>query len=278
MAFANPAPRLIVNADDFGRSHAINQAVAQAHREGILTSASLMTGGAAFDEAVEIARQNPTLAIGLHLTLVAGNCTAPHERVAQIAEPRGQLHHNPVRAGMRFFFRGRSLRPDLENEIDAQFEKFHSTGLALDHVNGHLNFHLHPSILSLLLKRATNWKIPAIRLTRDPFFLNAQLSSGNWAYRISHGIIFTLLSWWAKPRLRALGLRYADPVFGLLQNGRVTEEYLCRLLPRIRTGTAELYSHPSTDDSRPELEALVSPKVKSVLQQGKIQLIRYGDL
>lgn len=269
--------RLIVNADDFGASSEINAAVLQAHREGILTSASLMVGGAAFDEAVAIARANPRLGVGLHLTLVCGRPLLSPERIPGLAGTEGALQSNATLAGLHWFFR-RSLRPQLEAEIRAQFERFASTDLTLDHVNGHLNTHLHPTVQDILLEHARAWGIRHLRLTRDPFRLNARLAGGAWGYRLGHALMFGALAAWARPRLRRAGIGFTDRVFGLLQNGRVDEEFLLKLITRLPPGDSELYSHPSTGEFRHELEALVSPRVRRGLEAGGIQLIRHQDL
>ncbi len=269
--------RLIVNADDFGRSHSRNQAIIQAHRQGILTSASLMVGGEAFDEAVALARANPRLGIGLHVTLVCGNAVLPHERIPDLADAHGRFSDNAVRAGFEFFFRS-ALQSQLQSEIAAQFERFSQTGLPLDHVNGHLNIHLHPAVFKLLMSHAGASGFRAFRLTRDWFWMNARMTSGQWLYRTSHALIFTLLSRRARPVLHRAGVRHTQAVFGLLQNARVTEKYLLDLLPRLPAGDFELYSHPCVDEAPEELAALISPKVMDQMRTLGIQGIRYQDL
>lgn len=277
MASSEPARRLIVNADDFGRSSAINQAVLQAHRDGILTTASLMVNGPAFEEAVEMAQQNPSLGVGLHLTLVCGRSTLPREQIPGLVNEHNEFSQAPVAAGFRYFAR-RSLRSQLQQEIAAQFNRFHQTGLPLDHVNGHLNLHLHPTIFELLMEEARAWKIHWFRLTHDPFWLNLCLARGQWCYRLSHAVIFTLLARRAEPQLRQKGIRYTRSVFGLLQSGQVSESFVLALLPRLPGGDTELYTHPSMDERRGEFAALISPQVKARVQQLKIKRIRYQDL
>jgi len=277
---APPEPgrrRLIVNADDFGRSLAINEAIEAAHRDGILTSASLMVNEPFAADAVARARTCPALGIGLHLTLACGRAALPTEANPGLAGADGQLPASAARAGWRYFFR-RDQRAALQREIAAQLDAFTRTGLPLDHVNGHLNIHLHPVVLRLLLDLAPARGIRALRLTRDRFWLNARLARGAWAYRFSHAVIFNLLSAWARPRLRRAGLRHPGHVFGLLQNGRVDEAYLLRLLPRLPAGDSELYSHPSLTDFRSEFEALVSPRVRALAAAEGIRFIRYQDL
>ena len=269
--------RLIVNADDFGRSHSINEAVERAHREGILTSASLMVNEPETAEAVAVARRNPGLGVGLHLVLVCGKSALPGARIPGLANSQDEFSTNAPAAGMRYFFSPRR-RAQLREEIGAQFDKFAATGLTLDHVNGHLNMHLHPTVLDILMENAARWKIRAMRLTADPFFLNARLAAGQWGYRASHAVIFRLLSARAARALERRGIRRTGAVFGLLQNGRVDGEFVRKLLGSLPAGDSELYSHPSLDQFRPEFDALVDPSAKTLARRLGIQLIRYQDL
>lgn len=269
--------RLIVNADDFGRTPAHNEAVARAHREGILTTASLMVNEPAAGEAVALARQLPRLGVGLHLTLVCGRAALPSTQPPGLTDAEGRFDSNPVRAGLRYFFR-RDLRQALEAEIRAQFDRFAQTGLPLDHINGHLNIHLHPTVFALLLAAGPTDRPVGFRLTRDRFWLQARLAPGRWAYRISHAIIFALLAARARPQLRQTAWRSPRHVFGLLQDGRVEENWLEALLPRLPAGDSELYAHPSTVEAPHELAALTSARVRRMLEREHIQLIRYQDL
>ncbi len=269
--------RLIVNADDFGRSPDINEAVRAAHRDGILTTASLMVNEPHAAAAVELARHNPRLGVGLHLTLLCGRAAQTSAEAPGLVDAAGRFADAPVRVGLRYFFR-RDLRAALRAEIRAQFAAFAATGLPLDHVNGHLNLHLHPVVFRLLLGELTGRPPAGFRLTRDRFRLNARLAGGQWAYRVSHALIFGLLSARARPRVRATGWRATDTVFGLLQNGRVDEVFVLRLLAVLPPGDSELYSHPSLTEARHEFAALVSPRVIQAVRERAIQLIRYQDL
>jgi hopanoid biosynthesis associated protein HpnK len=269
--------RLIVNADDFGRSSTINSAVIHAHTDGILTTASLMVGEPCCAEAVALARRQPRLGVGLHLTLSCGRAVLPPEKIPGLVNARGEFDSRPVTLGWRYFFR-RDLREPLRREIHAQFEAFQATGLVLDHVNGHQHMHLHPAVLRILMEDAEKLGIRRLRLTRDPFWLNARLASGAWAYRASHAFIYGCLSQRARPELQHRGIRHTSRVFGLLQNARVDETYVMRLLPRLPSGDSELYSHPSLDEFKHEFDALVSARVKSAVPELGIRPIRYQDL
>jgi hopanoid biosynthesis associated protein HpnK len=271
------AHRLIVNADDFGRSSSINQAVVRAHRTGILTTASLMVNEPDCEEAVCLARENPRLGVGLHLTFICGHSALAPDRIPGLVNARGEFTNNPAGAGLRYFFQS-CLREQLRAEIHAQFERFHATGLPLDHVNGHLHLHLHPVVFSILMQDARELGIQRVRLTFDPFWLNLRVASGHLAYRALHVLIFHPLSAHARPVLRERGLKHTQAVFGLLQNSRVDEPYVLALLPRLPPGDSELYSHPSLDEFKNEFEALVSPRVLQQVQDLGLELIRYQDL
>ena len=269
--------RLIVNADDFGRSESINQAVIRAHREGILTSASLMVNEPGLGEAVKLAGENPKLGVGLHLTLLMGHSALPAARIPGLVNARGEFSNNPVGTGMAYFFK-RSLREQLRAEIHAQFDKFHATGLPLDHVNGHLHLHLHPVVFDLLMEDAEKLRIGHLRLTRDCLARSRRMAGGRWFYRVSHAMIYDWLSRRARRPLREKGIRHADITFGLLQDSRVDENYVLQLLPELPPGDSELYSHPSMDTFKHEFEALISPRVREQIGRLDIELIRYQDL
>ncbi|HLH57487.1 MAG TPA: hopanoid biosynthesis-associated protein HpnK [Verrucomicrobiae bacterium] len=274
---ALPGRRLVVNADDFGRSSSINHAVQRAHREGILSTASLMVNEPACAEAVEMARANPQLGVGLHLTLLCGHSALEHSRIPGLVNPRQEFTNNPPAAGWRYFF-NRSLRAQLRDELHAQFARFRRTGLILDHVNGHLHLHLHPVVFSILMQDADLLGIQRVRWTFDPFWFNVRLVSGNIGYRLSHALIFHALAARARPILDRKGLKHTNRVFGLLQNARVDENFVFALLRRLPAGDSELYSHPSLDDFKHEFDALISPRVRQELKAQNIQLIRYQDL
>lgn len=263
MAGAKPPRRLIVNADDFGRSSSINTAIIQAHREGILTSASLMVHGEAADEAVALAKENPGLGVGLHLTFCCGR-----------AASGAALADSPVLSGLKYFF-SMAARKSLHNEIAAQFDRFARTGIPLDHVNGHLHFHLHPTVFRVLLQKHS---IPALRWTHNPLSIDWSLGRGRWFYRLSHALVFGILSRRAKGRLVRQRIAHTGHVFGMLEDSRVTEQYILNLARVLPAGDSELYSHPSLDEFKHELDALISPQVKRVLAEEGIQLIRYQDL
>jgi hopanoid biosynthesis associated protein HpnK len=269
---------LIVNADDFGLDTSANHAIIRGHREGILTSASLMLNEPGFEEAVALARENPRLGVGLHLTLLCGHSTLPRDKIPGLVNEEGEFDFHPARVGFRYFLKRRELRAQLHAEILAQFAKFRAIGLPLDHVDSHHHLHAHPVIFRILIESAEELGITHLRLTSEPIGVHARLAIGCRIERLGHGIIYWLLAGRARRALRRLDIKHTDAVFGLLQDARVDEPYLERLLPRLPAGISEIYSHPSLDRFKHEMEALISPRIRALVESLGIRLIRYQDI
>jgi len=279
---------LIVNADDFGLSSGANTAVMRAYREGILTSASLMVGGAACEEAVSIARENPGLQVGLHLTLVQGRSVLPPGEIPGLVDREGNFSRDPVGAGMRYFFSG-SLRRELYREIEAQILRFKETGIPLSHIDGHLNIHMHPTVFDILAELMTGHGIASFRLTREDLGRDPATGGRRLGRRLD-GFIFGRLAERCRPVLQRLGIFHAGEVKGLLNSGRMTEGYLLQVLDRLGDGVTEIYFHPGCRPDpllnslmpdylhEEELAALVSLRVREKLAEQGIQLRNYrGD-
>jgi hopanoid biosynthesis associated protein HpnK len=236
-----------------------------------------MVNEAPCGEAVELARQNPGLGVGLHLTLLMGHSALPQSEIPGLVNEQQEFLNDPVKVGFRYFFH-RTLREQLRKEIHAQFTRFRATGLTLDHVNGHLHLHLHPTVFSILMEDARALGIERMRLSRDPFWMDVPLARGRRLYRALHAMIYCILSGRAKAAFRKKRIRHTQKVFGLLQNDRVDEAYILKLLPRLPAGDSELYSHPSLDNFKHEFDALISPRVKEQVKKLGVQLARYQDL
>ncbi len=280
---------MIFSADDFGMSLGVNQGIITAHRDGVLTNAGLMVNGAACADAVAQAAAHPRLGVGLHLVLLHGTATAPPADVPALVDAAGVFSHSPVGAGLRYFFTPR-LRLQLEREIRAQLEKFLSTGVALSHVDGHLNIHMHPTVLDILLRLAPQYGIHAMRLPREPLRISLRLDKRERVRKIVESVTFAALTASARRRLAAHGIRHPDQLFGLHQSGHVTEAYLLGVLQRLPPGATEIYCHAAVADaearrwrppgyeSEAELAALTSPKVRAAIAAAGIVPISYGEL
>jgi hopanoid biosynthesis associated protein HpnK len=271
------ASRLILNGDDFGMSPEVNAGILLAHTEGLLTSASLMVNGRAAPEAVDLARRHPTLAVGLHLVLIQGSSTLGPAEIPHLVDGEGNFGDAPLSLGLRYFFKP-GIERQIESEVRAQIEKFLAFGLPLSHVDGHLHFHLHPTIFKILLKLSKEYPIPAVRLTRDRFWVNIRFDRGRLGIKTIHYILFALLSRYAEKGLEKHGIAHAERVYGLLQSGRMDERYLLYILERLESGASEIYFHPATGGfdlqkrfmpdyrHKEELAALMSPKAKEAFK------------
>ena len=280
--------QVIFKADDFGLSPAVNAGIELAHREGVLDAASLMVGAAAAAEAVACARRNPTLKVGLHLVVVANRAVLPPAVIPDLVDEHGELSRDFARAGFRYFFLPR-VRRQLAAEIRAQFEAFKATGLPLDHVDAHHHLHLHPTVLGLMIRIGREYGVRAVRLPAEPPLLSMLPGeTGGFA----RSLVAALLGPWiglVKWRLRRAGMRTTDRVIGLHDTGRMSAPRLRHILRVLPEGSAEIFFHPAVSEgpgpwplaieaSREELDALLDPEVREILQTRQIRHGGFADL
>lgn len=264
---------LIVTADDFGLHTRVNLAVERAHRDGVLSTASLMIGAPAASDAVARARDLPRLRVGLHLVLADGDAVTPRAAIADLLDEYGRFGDNMVRDGARFFFLP-AVRKQLEREIRAQFEAFAKTGLALDHVNTHKHFHLHPTVLGLILTIGREYGMRAMRL---PFEKNAPLWLRPWIARV-------------RARLDRAGVAHNDYVVGISRSGAMDEAAWLAALADLPHGVGEIYCHPALAGDRAlshgmrdyrhadELQALLSPRVAEAIRSQGLRVGGFADV
>ncbi len=278
--------QLIITADDFGLSSGVNRAVEQAWKNGLLTCASIMPGAAGFDEAVKIARRNPGLQIGLHLTLVQGRGVLPPAELPELVDAGGCFSDNPVTAGFRYFF-DRGLYCQLKREIEAQIKKVLDAGIGLSHIDGHLNMHLHPTVFRILAELMPRYGITTFRLARERLSHNLRFDGERKFGKALESLIFGFLTDHARPELDRLGIAYASEVKGVLNSGRMTEEYILNIIDGVQEGLTEIYFHPGIlPDAgisrimpgyrhQEELAAITSPTVRRRLHELKIRVQNY---
>lgn len=285
--YQGPRRFAIVNGDDFGFSRGVNQAIIKAHRSGILTSTSLMVTGAAAAEAITLAAQYPTLGVGLHLVLVCGRSVLPPDQVPHLVDAQGNFLDDPAQAGLRYQFSA-AARQELHLEIRAQLEQFRQTGLPLTHVDGHLHLHTHPVVLNSLIALAPEFGIRMIRLPFEELGLTLKLDPKGWFSKALGGGVFTLLRRHGERRLRQAGIGFTERVYGLLQSGQMTEDYLLGLIPQIRANCIEIYAHPAIaipgepangppGAGERELQALLSDAVKRAFAAQHFSLTPFSN-
>ncbi len=168
---------LIVNADDLGWTAGVNRGIVEAHRNGLVTSTSLLANGAAFEEAAEIARTNPELGIGVHLNLSDGKPTAAPGRVPGLLNSKGEFEGGPesllVRLGKR------TLSPkQVEEEWEAQIRKVLEAGIRPTHLDGHKHVQMLPGLFERAVRLARKHGIGAVRVSLEDSKLRGLLSTG----------------------------------------------------------------------------------------------------
>ncbi len=259
--------KLVVNADDFGFARDVNRGIIEAHRGGILTATTLMATGAAFEDAVRLAKENVALDVGCHLVLVG---TPPFpESVAElmVAIARGRLR--------------------VYDELAAQVRRVLDAGLKPSHLDSHKHTHLLPPVLAAVARISQEFGIPWVR---RPFDFPLQPGRTPFAKRaVNHA--FGVVRGYFEPKLAHHGCRWTDHFAGFQITGRVDAATLVELIRRLPEGSTELMCHPGycTDELRAEntrlkesrereLKALTAPQVRTALTEARVQLVNYREL
>lgn len=286
------ARSLIVNADDLGWTAGVNRGVAEAHRNGIVTSASLLANGAAFAEAVELAR-NSGLGVGVHLNLSDGPPIASPDAVASSLNGSGEFEGGPDGLLLKIATRGLSMR-EVEVEWEAQISKIRDAGVEPTHVDGHKHVHMLPGLFEIALRLAKRHGIGAIRVSHETSGLRAALSTGRLhaAVVLKQGVQargLKLLARDAREQADRAGISTADYFCGIAQTGELTKEGVTRLLRSLPEGTTELMCHPGYADEalrktatrlqgsrEKEVEILTDTEIRNLVASQGIRLIDYG--
>lgn len=266
--------RLVVNADDFGFTRDVNAGIAAAHRDGILTATTLMANGAAFDDALRLAQENPRLEVGVHGVLVAG---------PSLARPGALLPASPG-ALVRALALGRL---DVEAELRAQIERILAAGLRPLHLDLHKHTHLVPGVLRVAARLAREYKIPWVR---RPFDCEAGGPGVPWRKKVvSRGLKLRRGSFTRTLLLH--GCHATEFFHGFQWTGRYTVAMLAGLIGRLRPGTTEFMCHPGYSGAElqaaatrlkasraDELAVLCDAQVRAALAAAGVELTGYRDL
>jgi chitin disaccharide deacetylase len=287
------ARNLIVNADDLGWTAGVNRGIAEAHRHGIVTSASLLANGAAFAEAVALARETSGLGVGVHLNLSDGPPVAPREAVPSLVNDSGEFEGGPDGLLLKIATRGLSIR-EVEIEWNAQISKVRNAGVEPTHLDGHKHVHMLPGLFEIALRLAKRHGIGAIRVSHEASSLRAALSTGERraAVVLKQGVQargLKLLARDAREQAERVGVSTADYFCGIAQTGELTKEGVARLLRSLPEGTTELMCHPGYADEalrktatrlqasrEKEIEILTDPEIRNLVASQGIRLIDYG--
>jgi chitin disaccharide deacetylase len=285
---------LIVNADDLGWTEGVNRGIAEAHRNGIVTSTSLLANGAAFVLGVEMARVSAGLAVGVHLNLSDGAPSAPRELVTSLLSDQGMFAGGPESLLLRMARRA-LVTEEVEIEWDAQIQKVRDAGIEPTHLDGHKHVHMLPGLFEIALRLAKRHGIGAVRVSHEESTLRTALSAGeaqNAGVVMKQGVQargLKLLARDAREMAKRAGIATADYFCGIAQTGELTHEGVARLLKSLPEGTTELMCHPGYVDSeleksatrlqdsrRVEVEILTDTAIRNLVASQGIRLIDYG--
>ena len=281
---------LVVTADDFGMSIEVNEAVEKAHRNGILTNASLVVAGAAAADAIRRAKRMPGLGVGLHLAIFGAPAQQSGEAQQMIAPDGENLGEKPVSTGIGIMF-SPATRAAAKREIDAQFRAFGQSGLELGHLDGHWHCQQHPTILNLAIAAGRPLGLRAVRIPYEGLGWSHRVTGHRrLGARIGHAVSHAPLAGFMRLRTKAAGLRANDHFFAKSDAGSVSGDQLLGLLQNLPDGVTEVGLHPSTRqrigihspppdwDSTGELAALTDPRLRPEIERRGIILCRWADL
>jgi hopanoid biosynthesis associated protein HpnK len=277
--------KVIVNADDFGLSPGVNRGIIAAFRDGVLSSTTLMANMPSFDEAVRLARANPGLGVGVHLSLIWGAPVTPAEKVPGLVGSDGSFPANAKDLTLRYVT-GRLAVAEMRTELKAQFQRVVDAGLKPTHVDTHKHIHCLPRVLDAVIAVATEMGIDKIRLPIEATTAQAGASMGSRA----KVVILRMLFGGARRKLAAAGITTTDHFAGLLDSDRLDAEALGRILANLQPGVTEIMCHPGDAedaaipyggawlDRQRELDALLDPRLKERIAASDIQLTNYLDI
>jgi len=286
--------RLIVNADDFGFTAGINRAIIESHTHGIVTSATLMANGRAFEGAVHLAKTVPRLSVGCHIVLIDGEPVLDAKSLPSITS----AHSGRFRDGLKSFaaraLAGRLDPGEIEAEAGAQIRKLQSAGVHVSHVDTHKHVHLFPAVLRPLLRAARACGVYAVRNPfgpRKPLKADELLTRPSLWTRYAEVRILRTLAAKFRGAARREDMITPDGTLGIVVTGALEEKLFRGIAAIIPEGTWEFVCHPGYNDDdlrsaktrlresrETELRLLTMPEVRQVLLNQGIDFISYRDL
>jgi len=288
--------RLIINADDFGLTVGVNRAILEAHEHGVVTSATLMANGQAFEDAIALAQSRPGLGVGCHVVLVDGAPVLDETAVRSLLDRGGNRSGHPrFREGITrfgaFALLGRLAENEIEAEATAQIRKLQTAGITVTHLDSHKHTHLFPRVLRPLLRAAASCGVKAIR---NPFerIQGSQLaaSPGLWRRWTEVGILRSLARQF-REAVQQAGISTPDGTLAIAATGSLNERLLRLMVENLPDGTWELVCHPGYNDAdlrrvqtrlrasrEQELRILTSSSTRNLLEVNGIEIVSFREM
>lgn len=279
--------QVIINADDFGLCDSVNRGILKAHREGVLTSATLMANMPGAELAVQIAKDNPFLGIGVHLTLTEGKALIPAVQIPSLVDADGRFLYRGEKLAMQSLIRP-DIRKAVYQELGAQVRWVLDHGLKPTHLDSHKHIHCFPPLYTIVCRIAKQYQIPAIRWPFEPKNIGfAPFSQTDSAGRKRAGIlrILTRIN-----RIQNTTYIRNQALFGIAHTGAIDFSFLEAFCRYNTTSPVEIMTHPGycedldptktrlIEQRKSELETLCDARVKDLFEQENIELTHYGSI
>jgi hopanoid biosynthesis associated protein HpnK len=285
--------RIVINADDFGLSSSVNQAVVQAHAKGVLTSTTIMANMPDAGEAVKLAKRMPSLGVGVHLNLSKGRPLSKDGNINYLLDDSGCFALSPAKLSF-LCIASRKIRNAIRTELAAQIQWVIDNGLKPTHLDSHKHIHSFPFIFPIVCGLARRFEISAIRFTFEPKKLLAMpwpLTSEGGRERSRTARLMARIN-----RIQNFGFLKTDCLLGVAHMGKIDVNFFKAVALYNPAATAEVMTHPALDDGpehspadeaagkqnkmqrRGEFEALCSEKTKQYLTDAGVRLVHYGQL
>lgn len=280
--------KLIVNADDFGLHTLINQGIIKGHREGFITSTSIMPSADAYEEAVELAKSNPKLGIGIHLTLVGGvKSVLPKEQVSSLLDAEGRFLPDYVAFAKRFYTGG-VKGSELEAELRAQIEKALASGLKITHIDSHQHTHVLPGMNGLVRKLCNEYNIKRERIPKEGYTFSGGFQAGLGRKIGRCGLSFCADL--ARMSADSDGIKHPDYFFGMLAGGHLNAELVGNIIRALPEGVSEIMTHPGLETAplaklyawhytwETELASYLDESNKALIKERNVQLVSFENI
>ncbi|MFA6186766.1 MAG: ChbG/HpnK family deacetylase [Phycisphaerae bacterium] len=277
--------KIIINADDFGLCRGVNNAVAEAHAMGVLTSATIMANMAGVDEAIEMAKKMPALGVGVHLNVVTGKPISTDPIVKILTNATGNFGYSVAKLAIATIS-SKNIREAIETELSAQISSLISKGITPTHLDSHKHFHCLPAVWRIVCRLAEKFNIPAIRWPYEP----ATLLGGDWPKVELKDKVRALLVRQMALKCQGIDDRFikTDIFFGLAHTGRIDDNFWTEVSQTQFAGVAEVMTHPGypeglgktrlVEQRQTELKWLCAASTKKALADAGIELINYRDI
>jgi hopanoid biosynthesis associated protein HpnK len=276
--------RLIVNGDDFGLTEGMNQGILKSFNSGILTSTSIMAGGDGFDNAIKIARENPELDLGIHLTLVSEKPVLAGNEIPSLLKSDGKFYSN-YKDFLFAYVSGKFTRKEIKKELSAQIQKVLNTGLKLTHMDSHQHIHCFPRILEVVCELSREFEIPFIRFPREKILVY-MTKEFKQISRMVELFVINALCYTIRDRVP----KTTNNFVGFFAGGRLNKQNLMKIIDHLpNEGTCELMCHPGIFNGsfnpysfwnysfEAEVEALTDQEIINMIEKKGIILSSFKD-